>query len=216
MIKTSTDKKKIKFLLLEGIHPSALDVLKAAGYTQIESLAGALADDDLKAKTYLSLRREHVSTFDQLLKARGYAVWANPRGWERLGRALDDAAAHGEKMSHEEIIGDIGEPVGREFIAFMHAAMTLVDYEQIISEPEAAPLPEKLSDVYAVVAMLSATTQARDMSNIRRYVERFAPEVQVLYLRLLVSSKGAHVKACVTNKAYTEWFSSPTLRAALL
>ena len=50
MIKTSTDKKKIKFLLLEGIHPSALDVLKAAGYTQIESLAGALADDDLKAK----------------------------------------------------------------------------------------------------------------------------------------------------------------------
>ena len=50
MIKTSTDKKKIKFILLEGIHPSALDVLKAAGYTQIESLAGALADDDLKAK----------------------------------------------------------------------------------------------------------------------------------------------------------------------
>ena len=50
MIKTSTDKKKIKFLLLEGIHPSALDVLKVAGYTQIESLAGALADDDLKAK----------------------------------------------------------------------------------------------------------------------------------------------------------------------
>ena len=50
MIKTSTSKKKIKFLLLEGIHPSALDVLKAAGYTQIESLAGALADDDLKAK----------------------------------------------------------------------------------------------------------------------------------------------------------------------
>lgn len=51
MIKTSTDKKKIKFLLLEGIHPSALNVLRAAGYTQIESLAGALADDDLKDKT---------------------------------------------------------------------------------------------------------------------------------------------------------------------
>ena len=50
MTKTSTDKKKIKFLLLEGIHPSALDVLKAAGYTQIESFAGALTDDDLKAK----------------------------------------------------------------------------------------------------------------------------------------------------------------------
>ena len=50
MIKTSTDKNKIKFLLLEGIHPSAIDVLKAAGYTQIESLAGALAGDELKRK----------------------------------------------------------------------------------------------------------------------------------------------------------------------
>lgn len=50
MIKTSTDKNKIKFLLLEGIHPSAIDVLKAAGYTQIESLVGALPDDELKRK----------------------------------------------------------------------------------------------------------------------------------------------------------------------
>ncbi len=50
MTKTSTSKKKIKFLLLEGIHPSAIDALKAAGYTQIESLTGSLADDDLKAK----------------------------------------------------------------------------------------------------------------------------------------------------------------------
>ena len=42
-MKTSTDKDKIKFLLLEGIHPSAVDVLNAAGYTEIESLPGALA-----------------------------------------------------------------------------------------------------------------------------------------------------------------------------
>ena len=50
MIKTSTDKSKIRFLLLEGIHPSALTVLQAAGYTQIESLPGALADDELKRR----------------------------------------------------------------------------------------------------------------------------------------------------------------------
>ena len=50
MRKTSTDKKKIKFLLLEGIAPSAIAVLEAAGYTQIESLAGALPDEELKAK----------------------------------------------------------------------------------------------------------------------------------------------------------------------
>ena len=50
MSKTSTDKNKIKFLLLEGIHPSAVQVLQAAGYTQIENLAGALSDAELKSK----------------------------------------------------------------------------------------------------------------------------------------------------------------------
>ena len=47
MIKTSIDKARIKFLLLEGIHPSAVKVLQAAGYTQIERLSGALMGDEL-------------------------------------------------------------------------------------------------------------------------------------------------------------------------
>ncbi|BFO56923.1 MULTISPECIES: phosphoglycerate dehydrogenase [Comamonadaceae] len=50
MTKTSLDKSKIKFLLLEGVHPSALDVLRGAGYTQIEALPGALEGEELHRK----------------------------------------------------------------------------------------------------------------------------------------------------------------------
>ncbi|MDR2326894.1 MAG: phosphoglycerate dehydrogenase [Acidovorax sp.] len=50
MAKTSLDKSKIKFLLLEGIHPSALKVLHDAGYTNVEALSGALEGEELKAK----------------------------------------------------------------------------------------------------------------------------------------------------------------------
>ncbi len=50
MSKTSLDKSKIKFLLLEGIHPSAVEVLKNAGYTNVEALAGALQGEELKEK----------------------------------------------------------------------------------------------------------------------------------------------------------------------
>ncbi|WP_026437189.1 phosphoglycerate dehydrogenase [Acidovorax sp. JHL-9] len=50
MATTSLDKSKIKFLLLEGIHASAVDVIRAAGYSQIETVSGALADDDLRRK----------------------------------------------------------------------------------------------------------------------------------------------------------------------
>ena len=47
MTAQSLDKSKIKFLLLEGIHPSAVDVLRSAGYTQIEAISGALPDEEL-------------------------------------------------------------------------------------------------------------------------------------------------------------------------
>ncbi|MBS0509222.1 MAG: phosphoglycerate dehydrogenase [Proteobacteria bacterium] len=50
MPKTSLDKSKIRFLLLEGIHDSAQQVLRAAGYTQIEALPGALEGEALQRK----------------------------------------------------------------------------------------------------------------------------------------------------------------------
>lgn len=50
MPQTSLNKSKIKFLLLEGIHASAVDHLRAAGYSQIESLTGALPEAELKEK----------------------------------------------------------------------------------------------------------------------------------------------------------------------
>lgn len=50
MTKTSLDKSKIKFLLLEGIHPSALKVLQDAGYTNVQTLSGALEGEELKRR----------------------------------------------------------------------------------------------------------------------------------------------------------------------
>ena len=44
----SLDKAKIKFLLLEGIHPRARKVLEEAGYTNIIETHGALTPQALK------------------------------------------------------------------------------------------------------------------------------------------------------------------------
>lgn len=48
MVKVSLEKDKIKFLLLEGVHQSAVENLRAAGYTNIEYHKGALSDEELK------------------------------------------------------------------------------------------------------------------------------------------------------------------------
>ncbi|MBK8973871.1 MAG: phosphoglycerate dehydrogenase [Hahellaceae bacterium] len=50
MTQTSLDKDKIRFLLLEGVHQSAVDIIKAAGYTNIEYHTKSLPEAELKAK----------------------------------------------------------------------------------------------------------------------------------------------------------------------
>lgn len=46
--KVSLDKSKIKFVLLEGVHKNAIEVLNAAGYTNIEYHKKALEPEELK------------------------------------------------------------------------------------------------------------------------------------------------------------------------
>lgn len=48
MAKVSLEKDKIKFLLLEGVHPKAVDLLRSAGYSNIEYYKGALDTAALK------------------------------------------------------------------------------------------------------------------------------------------------------------------------
>jgi len=50
MVSISLEKSKIRFLLLEGVHASAVEVLKAEGYTNIEYLKTALSEDELIEK----------------------------------------------------------------------------------------------------------------------------------------------------------------------
>ncbi|MBK5144441.1 phosphoglycerate dehydrogenase [Budviciaceae bacterium BWR-B9] len=48
MVKVSLEKERIKFLLVEGVHQSTVENLRAAGYTNIEYHKGALDDEELK------------------------------------------------------------------------------------------------------------------------------------------------------------------------
>ena len=47
MAKVSLEKDKIKILLLEGLHPSSVEVLQASGYTNIEYHKGSMDESEL-------------------------------------------------------------------------------------------------------------------------------------------------------------------------
>lgn len=73
MSKKSLDKNKIKFLLLEGLHESAVTVLKNAGYTNIEYHKKALEGDELIASIsdahFVGIRSRTQLTRDVLAQA---------------------------------------------------------------------------------------------------------------------------------------------------
>lgn len=49
-MQTSYPKEKLKILLLENIHPAAIDLLNKAGYTDIESIKGSITEKELLEK----------------------------------------------------------------------------------------------------------------------------------------------------------------------
>ncbi len=50
MAKKSLDKSKIRILLLEGVHQSAVETFEASGYTNVEYLKTSLSEDELIEK----------------------------------------------------------------------------------------------------------------------------------------------------------------------
>jgi D-3-phosphoglycerate dehydrogenase len=63
---TSLEKSKIKILLLEGVHQSAIDTLNASGYTNIEYHKGSLPEEELlesiKDAHFVGLRSRTMMT----------------------------------------------------------------------------------------------------------------------------------------------------------
>ena len=78
MSATSFDKKKLKFLMLEGIHPSAVQTLHAAGYTSIELSSKSLSEGELIAKLpayhFLGIRSRTQLTPPVLVAAKKLAA----------------------------------------------------------------------------------------------------------------------------------------------
>lgn len=72
-VKVSLDKSKIKFLLLEGVHQNAIDVLQAAGYTNIEfhkkALEGEALLEAIKDAHFVGIRSRTFLTEEVLQHA---------------------------------------------------------------------------------------------------------------------------------------------------
>lgn len=120
MTNVSLGKDKIKFLLLEGIHQTALDTLKAAGYTNIEYHKGALDTEQLKASIrdahFIGLRsrtlltKEIFATAEKLIAVGCFCIGTNQvdlKEAARLGIPVFNAPFSNTRSVAELVIGEL-------------------------------------------------------------------------------------------------------------
>ena len=109
-----------RIVLLEGIHPSAVDVLKQGGYTRIETYAKALAGDDLRAaldgahfigiRSRTQLTAEVLGRASQLAAIGCFCIGTNQvdlKAAMRLGIAVFNAPFSNTRSVAELVLAEI-------------------------------------------------------------------------------------------------------------
>ena len=105
---------------------------------------------------FLSLRRE-------LLHKPGgnERAFPTPRSWEMAADILD--AFDGGTPPDDAIVGCVGKGAAIELTTFAQESMTAHEVDEVLRDPESAPLPSKASSLYVLVSSLarSAGDEAR-------------------------------------------------------
>ncbi|QDF68201.1 phosphoglycerate dehydrogenase [Shewanella sp. SNU WT4] len=120
MAKHSLNKDKIKILLLEGLHPSSMEVLKRAGYSNIVSHKGSLTGDELIAAIsdahFIGIRsRTHLSAevlqhASKLIAIGCFCIGTNQvdiKAAEKLGIPVFNAPFSNTRSVAELVLGEI-------------------------------------------------------------------------------------------------------------
>ncbi len=120
MEKLSLPKTRIKILLLENIHKTAIDLFKRNGYSNIESIAGALDPDELKAKikdvhivgirSRTKLTKDILSAAEKLLTVGCFCIGTNQvdlKHAKRLGIPVFNAPYSNTRSVAELVIAEI-------------------------------------------------------------------------------------------------------------
>ncbi len=120
MQKVSLDKSKIKILLLEGLHPSSVETLEAAGYSNIEYVKGSLPEDELKEKikdvhfigirSRTNLTEDVLECADKLVAIGCFCIGTNQVDLvaaEKRGIAVFNAPFSNTRSVAELVLGEI-------------------------------------------------------------------------------------------------------------
>jgi hypothetical protein len=129
---------------------------------------------------FIKFRPGLLHDFDAASNPRAFP---SPRSW----RFVDNIFRQGlpSAVERELIKGTVGEGATAEYLQFATVYRDLPTVEEIMLNPDSAPVPDDSNPAaqYAVCTMLDTKANAGNMGRIHTYVARMRTEFQVFFMR---------------------------------
>lgn len=140
------------------------------------------ADYDYRVLGFLEFQPDKLHDFkpDHVDK-----TFACPRTWEFASRLVKGKST--SEVNLALLAGTISSGVAVEFYTFLKEFDQLPPYEKILSDPETTQVPVNPSTKYAVITTLLAKFDKKTFPKVIKYVRRFSPEFQVIFMRGIIT-----------------------------
>ncbi len=122
-----------------------------------------------------------------------------PRTVAYVGHLMNDGLD--KDLYFEMFSGAAGQGFAAEFIAYMNVYSKLPTFDDILRDPENAPLVSGPDMLYAICGMISNKVTSHNFDKVMKYCLRLPKEFQILLLK----DSSRRSKAIMNSPAFTEW-----------
>lgn len=166
-------------------------------YVQWGMTKGNLAASSI---AFARFRENLLYKFDPNSKDKAFPT---PRTWAMVDKIIQSGTLKGPLL-REAIAGLVGGGAAAERVAFEEMAAELPSIDDIMLDPEKAPVPEQAGAQYAVTSMLSmAANSVSQWRGMLPYVKRLPVEFNIVFMKDMVAKKDK--VNFTTTPEYQKW-----------
>jgi MoxR-like ATPase len=112
-------------------------------------------------------------------------AWPTPRAWEMASKILNGLSKQPGSPALEKTMldGVIGPGAAAELVGFLQLFRQLPSVDEVLLNPDSAPLPKEPSSQIAIATALGRVLNDQSIARGMKYLKRLATEMRVLAMR---------------------------------
>lgn len=136
------------------------------------------------------------------------AAFVTPRSMKRASDIYKSAAKVGGAVLTHALIGTVGEAAAHEIMTMHNMSAKMPRWEEIITDPESAPLPDTAAGQCMTVMKAAQRIEKTNLEAWMTYVKRLPLETQALFARSVMHKNSPKREMVATTSYFVGWVVS--------